>query len=310
MSAAPKINPFKNAMDRAYTARWYLTETINSALAGDLDKAIKLLEESKSIDNEVLAMLHQLRTATPPAVAAPSPSEPAIVPPPPVALAGKDRLKLVYARTDIKMKAQGRFEAGGPRGAVIHFSAGHFRTTQNVIDFMRDAANRGLGFHAIALDGTFFQGLDLNQIGSHAGESYWPGIGYSVSRELLGIEVANGGTVDSKNKTWFGTTLLPEDIRCSKQNANIAPGCYHKIAEAQKNTLIRVLCDLKDLYPETFRFENIVGHDEVAGPRGLGLVNAKYRNSWRKTDPGAMLPTNMDLFRDEVRRAYALRKQG
>lgn len=292
----------KQVLDRAYTNRWYITEAINAGIAGNPKRAVELLTEARTLDEEVLALFEAWAKQVEGVVQEPPPP---VLPPIP----GTDRKWLPYARRDVRMKAQGRFEAGGPKGCIVHHSASHYKTIQDVINMMAWGRDQGLGFHALAQDGTFFQGFELDQIGAHAGTSYWPGIGASVSRELMGIEVIAAGILDADKTAWFDKVRIPdEDIRCVKQEANMQAGCYHEFTPKQEAALINILCDIKDLYPETFRFEFVLGHDEVAGPRGLGLVNSKYKNSWRKNDPGGSLSTNMDLFRAKLRAAYAARK--
>jgi len=51
--------------------------------------------------------------------------------------------------------------------------------------------------------------------------------------------------------------------------------------------------------PKVFKFKFVLGHDEVAGEKGIGYN--------RKNDPGASLSTTMTQFRKKIEDEYAKR---
>lgn len=77
---------------------------------------------------------------------------------------------------------------------------------------------------------------------------------------------------------------------------NIAKGTYEKYTEKQEQALIELVLWLKKNNPSVFNLDYVLGHDEVAGPSGIGR--------WRKTDPGGSLSMTMDKFRTLLKNKY------
>lgn len=71
-------------------------------------------------------------------------------------------------------------------------------------------------------------------------------------------------------------------------------GYYHKFTEEQETALIKLLNWLKQQKPEIFKYDNVVGHDEVA------YGNKKWG---RKSDPGGCLSMTMVQLRERLKAA-------
>lgn len=249
----------------------------------------------------------------------------------------KDKEDLWYPKaikSEHKMRTRGYYKKKYPQGAVVHFTAGRSRKkseggSRNPSTHLdqgkrgvRSAADKGsYAYFVIDRDGNVHQNFPLNRWGYHAGTSAWKGLSGSVSDELVGIEIQNAGTLkdywkDGSGKkhkcpegylaAWFsrpdrGDKLFNKETECrySSGEDNIAKGWYHKYSTEQEIALTELMIWLKRNNPDVFSTELILGHDEVAGPKGIGR--------WRKVDPGASLSMTMTEFRYKVWREYSNR---
>ena len=187
-----------------------------------------------------------------------------------------------------KMPTQGKFEAGGPRGAVIHFTSGRYdRGVQSAFEVAEYGITQGHAYWLIARDGTVVKTHEANEWGWHAGNSYWPSLGFSVSSKTIGIELLSAGRLNMKLESWFGTTVPAMETRSitSARYKGEQTGTYHAYTSAQEDALFELLKYLRKTFPNTFRYENVVGHDECCQPSG------------RKDDPGGALSMGMPELR-------------
>lgn len=214
-----------------------------------------------------------------------------------------------------RMRERGPYAGGmGPRGAVVHFTAGHYEQgINNAINAIEGGIKKGYTYLCIASTGELVQAHDVMQWGYHAGESAWKlpikratwKILGSVSDDLIGIEMNCAGRL-----TKVGDELFPWwAFKNGKLMLNAKPipasegrfisstmakewGCpsgwYHKYTPEQEETLIKTLLWLY-LNVEPFKIDAILGHHEVSGLLGLGY--------WRKNDPGGSLSMPMKQFR-------------
>lgn len=247
----------------------------------------------------------------------------------------EDEEKLWYPkalRSSYKMRTRGTYKKKYPQGAVVHFTAGRSRNrseggSKNTETHLaqgkrgvRSAADKGsFAYFVIDRAGNVHQNFPLDRWGYHAGTSAWKGLSGSVSDELVGIEIQNAGKLSdtyknsSKGKSykcpegklaaWFtrpnsGDKFFDKEKECRyhKGEDNIAKGWYHKYSPEQEEALLELLIWMKRNNPDVFDIDLILGHDEVAGPKGIGR--------WRKTDPGASLSMTMSEFRQLVEKTY------
>lgn len=191
-----------------------------------------------------------------------------------------------------KMTGAGNYEHGYPQGAIIHFTAGRDKTEQDAIDSYEWGLGKGYVFFVIGPTGVVYQGFPLNVRGSHAGTSYWPGLGDSVYKYLVGIEVACAGMLDGNGKSWFGVTYPEiETRRVSEQalNGEGPTGQYKRFTLEQEKALVELLVWLKKNNPDVFNIDYVLSHSEVAGKKTLGY--------WRKNDVSGALSMPMSKLR-------------
>lgn len=216
-----------------------------------------------------------------------------------------------------RMRERGNYAGGsGPRGAVVHFTAGHYeKGIQDAFDSIDGGIENGYTYLCIAHTGEIVQAHDFMKWGYHAGESAWNYaikrasfrlIG-SVSDDLIGIEMNCAGHLtkvgdelfpwwafDDSKKLRLNAKPIPES-ECrflSKDLAkawNCPDGWYHKYSPEQEETLIKTLMWLY-VNSAPFKIDAIRGHHEVAGIPGIGY--------WRKNDPGGALSMPMSQLRD------------
>jgi N-acetyl-anhydromuramyl-L-alanine amidase AmpD len=259
-----------------YTARWYARMIEGS----------KTVEKAVSLATEQASVLSKLIGDSPP-----TPNPP--VTKPTVELGRKLEWYPKAIKHSRAMRERGTYPKGYPQGAVVHFTAGR----DNAPGTLDDGISNGYTYLCINKAGQMYQAHPISKWGYHAGESAWkvglkPLIG-AVSDDLIGIEICNAGRVekqaDGRFKTWFGTYIEADQVRYSEGRENQLKGYYEKYTPEQEKALIEALLWLKAQAPDVFDFDCVLGHDEVAGPLGIGY--------WRKNDPGAALSMTMSEFR-------------
>lgn len=182
-----------------------------------------------------------------------------------------------------KMTTQGKYRNSYPEGAVIHFTAGSSAEAS-----FQYGVKKGYCFFVIAENGDIHQAFPLDRWGYHAGVSRHKTLGSGVSKYLVGIEIANAGKLSKKSdgsyETWFGSKVDAKNVRhYPKKTKNIEAGYYACFTKDQEVSLRRLIKWLKSNNPEVFKYELILGHDEVS--------------PGRKNDPGGSLSMTMEDFR-------------
>jgi N-acetylmuramoyl-L-alanine amidase/N-acetyl-anhydromuramyl-L-alanine amidase AmpD len=205
-----------------------------------------------------------------------------------------------------KMLVRGRYAAGFPRGAVVHFTAGGPNAENTVAGGIRNK----YCFFTIGPDGEVYQNFELDSWGYHAGESFHQKLGSRVSQFLVGIELCNAGQLrqidENRFRPWFNDPeyyrkhrepvpagvpnpardLRREEVRYAAREANREAGWYHSYTPEQEKALEQLLLWLKQQQPDIFQFEFVLGHDEVS--------------PGRKNDPGGSLSMTMPAFRTRL----------
>ena len=138
-------------------------------------------------------------------------------------------------------KTVNKFSFGYPIGAVVHYTGSDGQAN----DVIKYGASQGHAYWVIDQAGGIHQTHLLDSWGYHAGKSQHAEIGTSLSQHLLGIELICAGKLiqlnDVKFVSWYGKTFLRDDVRLPMSRANIKRGYYHKITEAQENSLLSLL---------------------------------------------------------------------
>lgn len=216
---------------------------------------------------------------------------------------------------NFKQNTKGKYAKKYPKGLVIHWIwAPQVGGKENAEYWARWGKDQGYTFFTLGNDGSVIQSFPLDEWGNHAGDANWTGLGKKISEQMVGIEILCEGKVQKFKDGRFGNETKEKrpdgsikinrryvneaDVRfISSNKENICRGYYQKFTEKQEESLIKLILWLKQNNPGVFDLNLVLGHDEVAGPTGLGLVNANYADKWRKTDPGGSLSVSMPAFR-------------
>ncbi|NDC22515.1 MAG: hypothetical protein EBZ49_00070 [Proteobacteria bacterium] len=197
------------------------------------------------------------------------------------------------------MPTRGLYADGYPAGAIIHATGGSSQKgLQDALDAVQAGISDEYTFLCISRDGKLVQAHSLNEWGYHAGQSYWPSLGKSLSSKLIGISLCGAGKVEPhrnglyKNKN--GIIVPQYEVRKVEGSYGCEPGYYHTFSIEQERALWSLLVWLQANDPhDRFKIENIFGHHEVSGgpvfPRG------------GKTGPGGSLSLSMEMFRNGLK---------
>ncbi len=169
-----------------------------------------------------------------------------------------------------------------PRFLVMHYTAGH--TAQSSADWLCNPAAKASAHVIIGKDGSVIQLVPFNIVAWHAGISSWRD-GQTELRGMnkyaVGIELDNPGRLVRAGTGWRSLSLgisYPDDegIEATHKNET-QPSGWHIYPQAQLETAVAVA----SLLFETYRLEDVIGHDDIA--------------PMRKSDPGPAFP--MAYFR-------------
>lgn len=221
---------------------------------------------------------------------------------------GKVALWYPAADRRFSMRTKAPFASGYPVGVVIHSTEG--RSTKgdaNAEDTINDGIGKNYCYICISSTGKVYQTAPLDHWGSHAGETYYPGLGLRLNNKLIGIEVCCAGIVhkvgDSYKPDW-NERFTQDEVRYSRKTANVTEaGYYHQFNAKQEEALLNLLMWLKHNNPDVFRFDYVLGHDEIATLSGPGTAGEKTLG--RKQDPGASLSMTMPDYRQMLFARYA-----
>lgn len=282
-----KFGPLTDAAVEMFQTRTKLPVT------GIVDKATwdKLISTSAESLSE-----SQTPTPTPRPAPPPSPKAPALVIP--------------WATQVKPFKTSWTYDAGFPKGLVVHFSATGPTPSEEsgVEDYMRATWS----VFMMKRSGELLQTFPLNRGGYHCG---------TVAHDnSLGVEIVAAGrctpvTIDGTKKfaPWYaygkdanGKTTLIHPDRCLAESEmryvgpnktkNIYSGWYQKYTKEQEETLIKLCLFLKSQAPNYFDFDLVVGHDETCDAHG---------RPGAKNDPGGALTMDMPTFRQFLKDLWA-----
>lgn len=206
-----------------------------------------------------------------------------------------------------KMRVRGEYAKSFPLGAIIHSTDG--RPNDGAASVAFAVQENEYAYFVIGRGGKVFQSFSLTKWGEHAGPTLHPDLGNRLSRKLVGIEIVSAGKLkkisDNKFRPWYNEQpKKPQDdfpaadvrfreaIGTNTKVGYQTAGHYHKFTEEQETALIKLLKWLRQRKPDVFKYENVLGHDEVGFKEGL---------YGRKTDPGACLSMTMAQLRERLK---------
>lgn len=197
---------------------------------------------------------------------------------------------MVVHKLSMKTRGKYRTKSGQAKGLIVHYTAGR----NNGLGTLNSLAKRGLGCLVMTEDGAIHRASSqaMNRVAYHAGTSEKYGA-KGMSFYCMGMEICNAGLLESKGDkfvSWFGETYDRSEVRTvqKSQGGYLRGGDYHAYTKAQEDALINFCLWQKSVNPE-FDFDWVLGHDEVAVPRG------------RKSDPGGSLSMPMPAFRQKLK---------
>jgi len=281
----------KKVLESLWTARWNLNKAVEKIEAGEtnyknvegnISESIEKLEDAKKIgltlaSNPVQVVVPEIVVDRPHAT-------------------GRKLLWYPDAKIpSFRQRTRGKYPKGFPEGLVIHWIWAP--QTDKEEFWAQYGKDEGYVFFTLGKSGGICQAFPLDEWGHHAGVSAWVIDGKkvsSVSNRFAGVEVVCEGKVSSQGNGKYGNgpgRIVPaEQLRYIPANKdNIQAGYYQKFTAQQEKELIELCLWMKAQAPDVFSFDNVVGHDEVAGPKGIG--------TWRKVDPGGSLSMTMSEFR-------------
>lgn len=196
------------------------------------------------------------------------------------------------------MESRGEWKDGYPRGAIIHYTAGQ-TSGKNEEEFIKNqiriCRDNGHLYYIITGRGNIVEQFVLGDgWGYHAGKSDNRKHN-SPNSDYIGIEVTNAGRLTKTNEGKFVNDIGVK-VKSNRVREVIIDGqkqYFEKFTVKQEESLRRLLLRLKSGNPEVFKFDNVLGHDEI-----------KYT----KTDPGGSLSMNMDEYRCFLKDNYERRK--
>lgn len=206
-----------------------------------------------------------------------------------------------------KMRVRGTYAQGFPIGAIVHSTDG--RPNDGAASTEWAVTENLYAYFVIGRRGKVFQSFSLTKWAEHAGATLHPDLGGSLSKKLVGIEIVAAGKLvkisDDRFRPDYNKDLKkPQDdfdadevrfretIGSPTKVGYQTGGYYHQFTAEQETALIRLLTWLKQQKPDIFKYENVLGHDEVA------IKEGQYG---RKTDPGACLSMTMVQLRERLK---------
>lgn len=210
----------------------------------------------------------------------------------------------------VRMNTRGEYSGGFPKGLIVHWTAGwalkkgfwmspfpmftsfNEKLKKMARDYaLRTAKSTKYNFLVMDVFGNVYQSRPLSKWGYHAGKSYWKGLGYSVSNDLAGVEILNPGKLTKKGDkffTWFKLEIPKELVRyVTKEQGYPHTGYFCQYTAEQEVGLKKLCKEMMSCSPKgVFRYEYVLGHDEVAPSR--------------KTDPGGALSIPLKEFRENL----------
>jgi N-acetylmuramoyl-L-alanine amidase len=167
-----------------------------------------------------------------------------------------------------------------PKYLIVHYTAG--TTLEGTVSWFLNKAAQASAHLVIARDGSIVQMVSLGRRAWHAGKSKWKSLS-GLNAYAVGIELVNAGKLRKAPQGWvnWADRKIPDDevTLAVHKHEQMVTG-WHEYTEAQ----IAALLDVAVALHHEFRFEDVLGHDDVS--------------PGRKPDPGPLFP--MDSIRSRL----------
>lgn len=211
-------------------------------------------------------------------------------------------LWIPFAEQPFTIRTKWTYEDGYPRGAVVHFTAGH----DDPIGTLKFLEKAGYPCLVMGRNGVIYQAFPLNRGGCHSGTYHH---NYSVGIEIVSAGRCTPVTIHGEHRfaAWFhyddqGNLKYPEqcfpesEMRHVTEDGSRRAGWYQKYTAAQEESLIKLLLWLKSQAPDVFSIDHVKGHDECCDEGG---------RPGAKNDPGGALSMTMPALRQLLKSKYA-----
>jgi N-acetylmuramoyl-L-alanine amidase len=164
-----------------------------------------------------------------------------------------------------------------PRFLIIHYTAGS--KADGAINHFKNSSAEASAHLVIDRDGATTQRVDFNVKAWHAGKSEWKESNPAVvmlNGFSIGIEIVNAGkldkTEDGKWLTWSKNSIPKTQVVVATHKNESKPHGWQVYTPEQIEVVIEIAAALHKVY----KFEDILGHDDIAPDR--------------KVDPGPLFP--------------------
>ena len=159
------------------------------------------------------------------------------------------------------------------RYLIIHYTAG--LTAAAAIDWFKNPAATASAHLVMDRAGAITQMVGFNKRAWHAGKSEWKDL-IGLNRFSIGIELVNAGKLKRSESgdwlSWNSVKLPPDQVIVAQHKNEDTPAGWQIYPEPQIAAALAVAVALN----AAFKFEDILGHDDIA--------------PGRKTDPGPGFP--------------------
>jgi len=148
-----------------------------------------------------------------------------------------------------------------PRWLVMHYTAGG--SASESINWLANPDAKASAHIVIAKDGSITQMVDFNRRAWHAGESQWKNVD-GLNSCSIGIELDGFGYL-GKSPPWkFRSTTIPDsEVVVATHKFGSPSGGWPRYPEAQLDAAL----ELAKLLVQTYRLEDVIGHDDISPGR-------------------------------------------
>lgn len=160
-----------------------------------------------------------------------------------------------------------------PSYLIMHYTAG--TSLSGATSWFANPHAKASAHLTIDYDGEIVQMVPFNKVAWHAGLSSWAGL-QGMNQHAIGIELVNAGKLKRKEngkwENWSGKVIPPAKVVVAPHKNENQPAGWEVFPEVQ----LAVALDVAIALHATYRFLDVIGHDDVSPSR--------------KVDPGPAFP--------------------